>query len=90
APIGSSKFLGSKEESMACVLRRYGVTDSGISQKHKTTPGSNRFKAEFAEERGYEWALAQGHKLVPGLNGRLWAVWLLMGYLKMRFFETLH
>ncbi|MEJ2042248.1 MAG: hypothetical protein P8X89_03140 [Reinekea sp.] len=71
---------------MACVLRRYGVTDSGISQKHKTTPGSNRFKAEFAEERGYEWALAQGHKLVPGLNGRLWAVWLLMGYLKMRFF----
>ncbi|MEJ2076194.1 MAG: type I secretion system permease/ATPase, partial [Reinekea sp.] len=29
APIGSLKFLGSKEESMACVLRRYGVTDSG-------------------------------------------------------------
>jgi hypothetical protein len=29
APIGSLKFLGSKEESMACALRRYGVTDSG-------------------------------------------------------------
>jgi hypothetical protein len=32
APIGSAQFLGSKEESMACALRRYGVTDSG---KHK-------------------------------------------------------
>ncbi|MEJ2075591.1 MAG: hypothetical protein P8X79_19250 [Reinekea sp.] len=30
APIGSLKFLGSKEESMACALRRYGVTDSGL------------------------------------------------------------
>jgi hypothetical protein len=29
APIGSLKFLGSKEESMACALRRDGVTDSG-------------------------------------------------------------
>ncbi|MEJ2065378.1 MAG: hypothetical protein P8X74_19205 [Reinekea sp.] len=29
APIGSLKFLGSKEESMACALRRSGVTDSG-------------------------------------------------------------
>jgi hypothetical protein len=29
APIGSPQFLGSKEESMACSLRRYGVTDSG-------------------------------------------------------------
>ncbi|MEJ2072072.1 MAG: hypothetical protein P8X79_01235 [Reinekea sp.] len=29
APIGSLKFFGSKEESMACALRRYGVTDSG-------------------------------------------------------------
>jgi hypothetical protein len=29
APLGSLKFLGSKEESMACALRRYGVTDSG-------------------------------------------------------------
>ncbi|MEJ2075795.1 MAG: hypothetical protein P8X79_20300 [Reinekea sp.] len=27
--LGSLKFLGSKEESMACALRRYGVTDSG-------------------------------------------------------------
>ncbi|MEJ2046301.1 MAG: hypothetical protein P8X74_23885 [Reinekea sp.] len=34
APIGSPQFLGSKEESMACVLRRYGVTDSG--QHHLT------------------------------------------------------
>jgi hypothetical protein len=31
APIGSPQFLGSKEESMACALRRYGVTDSGLS-----------------------------------------------------------
>jgi hypothetical protein len=29
APIGSLKFLGSKEESMACTLRRFEVTDSG-------------------------------------------------------------
>ncbi|MEJ2062871.1 MAG: hypothetical protein P8X74_06305 [Reinekea sp.] len=29
APIGSPQFLRSKEESMACALRRYGVTDSG-------------------------------------------------------------
>ncbi|MEJ2075952.1 MAG: hypothetical protein P8X79_21110, partial [Reinekea sp.] len=29
APIGSPQFLGSEEESMACALRRYGVTDSG-------------------------------------------------------------
>jgi hypothetical protein len=29
APIGSPQFLGSKEESMACALRRSGVTDSG-------------------------------------------------------------
>ncbi|MEJ2044892.1 MAG: hypothetical protein P8X74_13750 [Reinekea sp.] len=29
APIGSSQFLESKEESMACALRRYEVTDSG-------------------------------------------------------------
>ncbi|MEJ2073130.1 MAG: hypothetical protein P8X79_06695 [Reinekea sp.] len=28
-PIGSPLFLGSKEVSMACALRRYGVTDSG-------------------------------------------------------------
>ncbi|MEJ2065311.1 MAG: hypothetical protein P8X74_18850, partial [Reinekea sp.] len=32
APIGSPQFLGSKEESMACALHRYGVTDSGINQ----------------------------------------------------------
>jgi hypothetical protein len=32
APIGSLKFLGSKEESMACALRRYEVTDSGFSE----------------------------------------------------------
>jgi hypothetical protein len=36
APIGSLKFLGSKEESMACALRRYGVTDSG--QKSQVHP----------------------------------------------------
>jgi hypothetical protein len=30
APIDSLKFLGSKEESMACALHRYGVTDSGF------------------------------------------------------------
>jgi hypothetical protein len=33
APIGSLKFLGSKEESMACALRRYEVTDSGLSKR---------------------------------------------------------
>ncbi|MEJ2064166.1 MAG: hypothetical protein P8X74_12955 [Reinekea sp.] len=27
---GAPQFLGSKEESMASTLRRYGVTDSGI------------------------------------------------------------
>ncbi|MEJ2063193.1 MAG: hypothetical protein P8X74_07960 [Reinekea sp.] len=32
APIGSPQFLGNKEESMACALRRYGVTDSGQRQ----------------------------------------------------------
>ncbi|MEJ2062216.1 MAG: hypothetical protein P8X74_02885 [Reinekea sp.] len=30
APVGSPQFWGSKEESMACALRRYGVTDSGL------------------------------------------------------------
>ncbi|MEJ2062632.1 MAG: hypothetical protein P8X74_05060 [Reinekea sp.] len=29
APIGSPRFLGSKEESMACALRHYRVTASG-------------------------------------------------------------
>jgi hypothetical protein len=31
ARIGSLEFWGSKEESMACALRCYEVTDSGIS-----------------------------------------------------------
>ncbi|MEJ2044613.1 MAG: hypothetical protein P8X74_15610 [Reinekea sp.] len=31
AAIGSRRFLGSKEESMACAPRRYGVSDSGIN-----------------------------------------------------------
>ncbi|MEJ2042810.1 MAG: hypothetical protein P8X74_17925 [Reinekea sp.] len=31
APTGSPQFLGSKEESMVCALRRYEVTDSGIN-----------------------------------------------------------
>ncbi|MEJ2043879.1 MAG: hypothetical protein P8X74_16740 [Reinekea sp.] len=31
--MGSPQFWGSKEESMACALRRYGVTDSGASEK---------------------------------------------------------
>ncbi|MEJ2043104.1 MAG: hypothetical protein P8X89_07500 [Reinekea sp.] len=34
APIGSLKFLGSKEESMACALRSYEVTDSGSMQPY--------------------------------------------------------
>jgi hypothetical protein len=29
APIGSPQFWESKEESMACALRRYGVANSG-------------------------------------------------------------
>ncbi|MEJ2073475.1 MAG: hypothetical protein P8X79_08450 [Reinekea sp.] len=33
APIDSPQFLESKEESMACALRRYGVTDSGYSHR---------------------------------------------------------
>ncbi|MEJ2042467.1 MAG: hypothetical protein P8X74_00445 [Reinekea sp.] len=32
-PIGSLKFPGSKKESMACALRRYGITDSGLSSQ---------------------------------------------------------
>jgi hypothetical protein len=52
APIGSPLFLGSKEESMACALRRSGVTDSGIIRNHLnprsfafgiTHKNSNRF-----------------------------------------------
>jgi hypothetical protein len=35
APIGSSQFLGSKEKSMACALRRDGATDSGCIKKQK-------------------------------------------------------
>jgi hypothetical protein len=35
APIGSPQFLRSKEESMACALRRYGVTDSGKTHNFK-------------------------------------------------------
>jgi hypothetical protein len=31
APIGSPQFLASKEESMACALRHYEVTDSGLA-----------------------------------------------------------
>ncbi|MEJ2044030.1 MAG: hypothetical protein P8X74_08500 [Reinekea sp.] len=30
-PIDSHQFSGRKEKSMVCALRRYGVTDSGIS-----------------------------------------------------------
>jgi hypothetical protein len=40
APIGSLKFLGSKEESMACALCRFGVTDSGL----KSSSGSRLFR----------------------------------------------
>ncbi|MEJ2045219.1 MAG: hypothetical protein P8X74_22215 [Reinekea sp.] len=42
SPVGSPQFLGSKEESMACGLRRYGVTDSGISNSdtYLTLPGT--------------------------------------------------
>ncbi|MEJ2043594.1 MAG: hypothetical protein P8X89_10005 [Reinekea sp.] len=36
APIDSPQFLESKEESMACALRRYGVTDSGYSTAKRT------------------------------------------------------
>ncbi|MEJ2042553.1 MAG: hypothetical protein P8X74_07230 [Reinekea sp.] len=34
APIGLPQFLGSKEESMTCALRRYRVTDSGLNKKN--------------------------------------------------------
>jgi hypothetical protein len=33
APIGSPQFLGSREESMACALCHFGVTDSGLNQR---------------------------------------------------------
>ncbi|MEJ2045848.1 MAG: hypothetical protein P8X74_20530 [Reinekea sp.] len=38
APIGSPRFLASKEESMACALRRDGVTDSGNNQGPSLKP----------------------------------------------------
>jgi hypothetical protein len=41
---GSPQFLGSKEESMACALRRYGVTDSG-----NVNPGVIRRNKELKE-----------------------------------------
>ncbi|MEJ2065776.1 MAG: hypothetical protein P8X74_21280 [Reinekea sp.] len=39
---GSPQFSGSKEESMVCALRCYGVTDSGQRQKTPDTfmPGA--------------------------------------------------
>jgi hypothetical protein len=46
APIGSPQFLGSKEKSMACALRRYRVTDSGsicFSKIASAPIGSPRF-----------------------------------------------
>ncbi|MEJ2062436.1 MAG: hypothetical protein P8X74_04010 [Reinekea sp.] len=43
APIGSPQFLGSKEESMACALRRYGVTDSGDSSLRRGTVHANLY-----------------------------------------------
>ncbi|MEJ2065348.1 MAG: hypothetical protein P8X74_19040 [Reinekea sp.] len=33
---GTPQFMGSKEESMACALRRYGVTDSGIIENPRS------------------------------------------------------
>jgi hypothetical protein len=50
-PIGSLKFLGSKEESMACVLRRDGITDSGLDKQpfqcEKTTSSKSWEKLEL-------------------------------------------
>ncbi|MEJ2044131.1 MAG: hypothetical protein P8X74_09430 [Reinekea sp.] len=43
APIGSPQFWASKEESTACALRRYGVTDSGIKQRHSEMPSGALF-----------------------------------------------
>jgi hypothetical protein len=49
APIGSLKFLGSKEESMACTLCRFGVTDSGLIKKS--------FRGLAKQEKDlYDWA----------------------------------
>jgi hypothetical protein len=42
APIGSLKFLGSKVESMACALRRYEVTDSGIIKPESNPTGESK------------------------------------------------
>ncbi|WP_229805197.1 hypothetical protein, partial [Saccharospirillum salsuginis] len=38
------------------------------SGKHKTTPGTNRFKAEFAEDAAYDYMDRLGHKVVPGFR----------------------
>jgi hypothetical protein len=39
---GAPQFLASKEESMACALRRYGVTDSGDNQGGFGSPAQTR------------------------------------------------
>ena len=38
------------------------------SGKHKTTPGTNRYKAEFAEDAAYDYMTKQGHDVVPGFR----------------------
>jgi len=38
------------------------------SGKHKTTPGTNRFKAEFAEDAAYDYMEKQGHEVLPGFR----------------------
>jgi hypothetical protein len=49
APIGSPQFWGSKEESMACALRRYGVTDSGYTPAQKLHQRS-KFYCNFLKQ----------------------------------------
>jgi len=38
------------------------------SSKHKTTPGTNRFKAEFAEDAAFDYMIKQGHEVLPGFR----------------------
>ncbi len=37
-----------------------------------TTPGTNRYKAEFAENAAYEWMVKEGHQVLPGFRRPLY------------------
>jgi hypothetical protein len=60
APIGLLKFLGGKEESMACALRRYEVMDSGFRQS------LNQEKAVHEGERLFLIRVLKSAKIIVG------------------------